>query len=97
MAGDPPRLRRGLILLVLYEQYPSHLAISILERQMEPAYGPEEPQRELVRDMAYLEDSGLIERSTAKFGPRTLESVKILPAGIALVEHVTEDPGVEIA
>ena len=97
MRGDPPRLRRGLILLVLLEQYPHQLARSILERHMEPAYHGQEVDREFFRDLAYLEDSGYIERSQSRFGGRSVESFKITPKGIDVAERSVEDPGVELA
>ncbi len=95
--GSPARLRRGLILLTLLEQYPGSLARAILERNMGPAYYGRDAERDFDRDMAYLEDSGYIEHERQSFGAHVLEAVKVTPKGIDVAERSVEDPGVEFA
>lgn len=62
LPAEPAPARRGLILLTLHAQYPHALLRRSLEQFVAGAYGTpgQEATAELTRDLAYLEERGLL-------------------------------------
>lgn len=95
MSAEQSRVRRGLVLMALNAQYPLGLAEAALELQVGPFYAGD--QRALVRDLAYLEDSGYLARKSVKVARQSVRSFEITPKGIDVVECSVTDPGVVIS
>lgn len=92
---DEAPLRRGLVLLALHAQYPMALMEAALERQVMPFYGND--RRALGRDLAYLDDKGLLQATEQAVGGRTLRSFTITVDGVDVVDGTVQVPGVTIA
>lgn len=94
MPDDIARVRRGLLLTAAHAQYPHPLTELALELQTRAFYAGQ--PRELVRDLAYLVDSGYLTRGTEKVAAREFSIYRITPEGIDIVDGSTSDPGIEI-
>lgn len=92
---DNAPINRGLILLHLRDQYPMELAEVMLERSIGAFYAQD--PAELGRDMAYLEQKKLIQRTAKTLGGRTIRTCVLTPAGMDVASKHTTVVGVEIA
>lgn len=93
--SDPiARVRRGMLLAALNAQYPHPLTELALELQTRAFYAGD--PRAMVRDLAYLVESGYLTRAAEKLGGREFATYKITPTGIDICEGSTTDPGIEI-
>ena len=92
---DTPPLRRGVVLLALHAQFPLALARPALDRQVGPFYAMDPLQ--LHRDLAYLEQKGLLTQKKGTVGNHRIEIITLTPDGADVVEGATAIPGVEFA
>ncbi len=97
VAAEESRLRRGVVLLALHAQYPLTLAERALELQVRAFYVGTSADRNLARDLAYLEESGRILRNEDEIDGVPIRTWKLTPAGVRLAEGTETDPGVEIS
>lgn len=95
MSDSIARIRRGLLLSAINAQYPHPQVELNLELQTRAIYAGE--PKAMVRDLAYLVDSGFITRTTEKIAAREITTYRITPEGIDIVEGSTSDPGIEIS
>lgn len=86
------RDRRAMVLTLLYALYPKAMVRRTLKNQVSHLYG-QDLRRELRRDLAYLEESGLL-RSRDRRQKWRFGAVCITPAGIDVVEGARAIPGV---
>lgn len=91
---DDLRIRRGLLVLALYDQYPHKLTEASLERQVGTFYAGD--SRALARDLNYLEELGFIRRESETIGRRTIQAFELTASGVDLAEGTTAHAGVEI-
>lgn|GEM_PF-7028197 len=89
-----PRLRRGLILLAIYEQYPGFLNDAVVNRIMGPLYADD--VKELGRDLAYLVECELVEERSDRVGRASIRSFKLTTGGVDVAQGSVKHPGVHI-
>ncbi len=95
MADQVALARRGVVLLTVHAQFPYPLTRALLERAVGPFYTGVE--KDLPRDLAYLEGKGLLESESAQLGHASVTSYTCTPAGIDVVEGTVAEPGIVIS
>ena len=94
MNTHEPRLRRGLILLTVYEQYPAFLNDKVIHRAVGTLYAGD--MKELARDLSYLVECELITERTERVASLSIRSFKLTTDGVDVAQGSVEHPGVHI-
>lgn len=91
-------LRRGLVLFALEANYPLALLGRALEERVLPFYGGASAAsgQAFARDLEYLAEKRLIDRTEAELDGRRLVSWRLTASGLDVVTGVSQVPGITI-